>query len=95
MPTELKRLHATVRGRVQGVYFRQTTRTEAQRLNLVGWVRNEPDGAVTVVAEGAEAALQQLLAFLHQGPAGARVDHLESDWPAATGEFVTFHVRYL
>jgi acylphosphatase len=95
MPAELKQLHATIRGRVQGVYFRQSTRAEAQRLNLVGWARNEPDGAVTVVAEGPEPALQQLLAFLRQGPPGARVDQVESNWSAATGEFVTFHVRYL
>jgi acylphosphatase len=95
MPAELKQLHATIRGRVQGVYFRQTTRAEAQRLNLVGWVRNEPDGSVAVVAEGPEATCNQLLAFLRQGPPGARVDQIESNWAAATGEFVNFHVRYL
>jgi acylphosphatase len=95
MPAELKQLQATIRGRVQGVYFRQSTRAEAQRLNLVGWTRNEPDGTVTVVAEGPEPALQQLLTFLRQGPPGARVDQVESNWAMATGEFVTFHVRYL
>jgi acylphosphatase len=94
MPMELQRLQATIRGRVQGVYYRQSTRAEAQRLNLVGWACNEADGTVTVVAEGPEPALQQLLAFLRQGPPGARVDQVESNWSAATGEFVNFHVRY-
>lgn len=95
MSAESKRLQATIRGRVQGVYFRQSTRAEAQRLNVVGWARNEADGTVTVVAEGPEPALQQLLAFLRQGPPGARVDQIETNWSAATGEFVNFHVRYL
>jgi acylphosphatase len=91
----MKRLTVTVQGRVQGVYFRQSTRTTAQRLYLTGWVCNEPDGTVTVAAEGPETALEQLLTFLRQGPPGARVDHVETAWLAATGEFATFHVRYL
>jgi acylphosphatase len=95
MTEELKRLEATVRGRVQGVYFRQTTRSQAQQLHLTGWTRNEPDGTVKVVAEGPEAALQQLLTFLHQGPPGARVDQVQANWSAATGDFATFHIRQL
>ncbi len=89
----LARLEATVHGLVQGVYFRQYTCQEARRLNLVGWVANQPDGTVRVVAEGPEAALRQLLEFLHRGSPAARVERVESAWPAATGSFVVFQVR--
>lgn len=89
----LARLEATVHGLVQGVYFRQYTWQEARRLNLVGWVANQPDGTVRVVAEGPEAALRQLLEFLDRGSPAARVERVESAWPAATGSFVVFQVR--
>lgn len=89
------RLEATVHGLVQGVFFRQTTRQEAQRLKLVGWVANRPDGAVSVVAEGEEAVLQQFVGFLHHGPPGATVDRVEITWTTATAEFNDFRVRYL
>ena len=89
----LARLEATVHGLVQGVYFRQYTWQEARRLGLVGWVANQPDGTVRVVAEGSEAALRQLLEFLHRGSPSARVERVESAWPAAMGTFVVFQVR--
>lgn len=91
----LVRLEATVYGLVQGVYFRQYTRQEANRLELVGWVANQPDGTVRVVAEGEEPVLGQLLGFLHEGPPSARVDHVEISWTTATAEFIDFRVRYL
>lgn len=91
----LARLEATVHGLVQGVYFRQHTRQEANRLRLAGWVANQPDGSVRVVAEGEEAVLRQLLDFLSQGPPAARVDLVEIAWTAATAEFSDFRVRYL
>ena len=62
-----------MRGRVQGVGFRATTLHEGRRLFLSGWVRNLPDGSVEVVAEGPRAALDALVAFLSEGPRGARV----------------------
>jgi acylphosphatase len=67
----------TVSGRVQGVYFRQSTREQAERLNLSGWVRNLADGRVEGLAHGAPAALEALRAWLQRGPAAARVDALE------------------
>lgn len=88
------RLHATVYGVVQGVNFRHATRLTAQRLALVGWVRNLPDGAVEVLAEGPAPALQALLAFLHQGPSHARVESVRAAWPSVTGEFTRFDIRY-
>ena len=68
-----KAWHALVSGRVQGVYYRQSTREQAQRLGLAGWVRNLPDGRVELVAEGEAEALQQLADWLAQGPSEARV----------------------
>jgi bifunctional non-homologous end joining protein LigD len=74
-----KALRATVRGRVQGVFFRQTTVERARELGVMGWVRNEEDGSVVVHAEGAAAAVDELLAFLHEGPSGAAVEAVETE----------------
>lgn len=63
-----------VSGRVQGVFFRASTRDQARSLGLHGWVRNLPDGRVEVVASGDDAALSSLAAWLWQGPPSARVD---------------------
>jgi len=62
-----------VSGRVQGVFFRASTRDEAQRLRLTGHARNLDDGSVEVVACGEESALAQLERWLHCGPTHARV----------------------
>ncbi len=90
-----KRVEATVYGRVQGVYFRQSTQQAAKKLGLVGWTANQADGTVRVVAEGDENALTQLLDYLQQGPPAAQVERVETNWSAASGEFDTFQVRWL
>lgn len=89
----MKRVHLVVSGRVQGVWYRAGTEQEANRLGLAGWVRNLPDGRVEAVAEGPEDALLALLAWCRRGPEHARVEALEADWSAATGEFSGFSVR--
>jgi len=81
-----KRIHGTVSGRVQGVFFRATTRDRARALGLSGWVRNLPDGRVEFVAEGEEDDLRALVSFLRVGPPGARVDALEVEWSEPRGE---------
>jgi acylphosphatase len=68
---------ATVRGRVQGVFFRDTTRRVASSLGVTGWARNEPDGSVRVHAEGAPGAVEQLLRFLQHGPPEASVESVD------------------
>ena len=80
---------------MQGVSFRYYTRLEAQRLALMGWVRNEPDGSVTIVAEGTEEQLERLISFLEWGPRGARVDDFRSSWSPALNEFETFEIRLI
>jgi acylphosphatase len=62
-----------VSGRVQGVWFRESTRREASALGLSGWVRNLPDGRVEAYFEGDEAAVEAAIAFVRRGPEHARV----------------------
>jgi acylphosphatase len=63
-------------GKVQGVYFRHSTRLEAERLGVCGHARNLPDGSVEVLAHGSVEAVATLLRWLHRGPPGARVDEV-------------------
>lgn len=81
-------------GRVQGVFFRDFARQEARRLGVTGWVANEPDGSVGVVAQGPRAALEKLLTSLGRGPPSARVTRVESHWEPARGEFSHFRIRF-
>jgi acylphosphatase len=88
------RLHAIVRGRVQGVGFRATTEREARQLGLSGWVRNLGDGSVEVEAQGDQATLEQFLAFLRIGPRGAHVASVNEEWlPTEVAAPVSFEVR--
>jgi DNA ligase D-like protein (predicted 3'-phosphoesterase) len=66
-------VRAQVAGRVQGVGFREATRRRAERLGVLGWVRNAEDGTLAVHAEGPPSAVEALLAFLRSGPRGAEV----------------------
>ncbi len=87
-------LRAVVRGRVQGVFFRDFVRRWAYQLKLKGYVRNLPDGGVEVVAEGEKTALEKLLAYLREGPEAANVEEVVEDWGEAGGKFSEFSVRY-
>ena len=88
-----ERLDATVRGRVQGVGFRYFVIHHAMRLELTGWVANEPDGSVRCIAEGPRTALQELLEILERGPAGALVERVITSWGPASERFTSFEVR--
>jgi acylphosphatase len=68
-------------GKVQGVYFRHSTRHEARRLVIRGIARNLPDGSVEVVAHGDAAAVEELRIWLQHGPAGARVEEVRETAP--------------
>ncbi|MES1945991.1 acylphosphatase [Salinisphaera sp. C84B14] len=67
-----------VSGRVQGVGFREATRKRADELGMAGWVRNLADGRVEVQASAGDDTLDTLERWLHDGPAPARVEHVES-----------------
>ncbi len=89
-----ERLVAEVHGLVQGVGFRYFTRRFARKLNLKGFVRNDPDGVVTVVAEGRRANLDALLDAIHDGPDLAEVDTVDEVWETPRGRFDTFTIEY-
>jgi len=71
------RVHVFISGKVQGVYFRDYTRREAEKLGIVGWVRNLPDGRVEAVFEGQEEQLQKMLSWCRQGSPRSIVDEVE------------------
>lgn len=88
----LKQVHLTVRGRVQGVYFRAATQREARRLGLTGWVKNRPDGCVEILAEGEEDGLKDLIAWANRGPGAARVERVDMRWRSFVGELSDFRI---
>ena len=90
----MQQLEATVLGRVQGVSFRHYTGLQANRLGLTGYVKNQRNGSVYVIAEGETAVLEQFLAYLHDGSPMARVDAVNSRWLPATGQYKQFQVRW-
>jgi len=87
-----KRLHIIVSGRVQGVWFRASTQAQARQLGLAGQVWNRSDGRVEIMAEGREEDLRLLLNWCKDGPSGARVDGLESDWARYSGNLDGFAI---
>jgi len=88
------RAHLIIEGRVQGVWFRESTRGEATRLGLYGWVKNRFDGSVEVVAEGPREKVEQLIEWCHHGPSTAwvrRVHEIKEDF---AGDFDSFRVMF-
>jgi len=77
-------VHCVVRGRVQGVFFRASTKRRANELGLAGWVRNLPDGRVEAVFRGSRSACQRALEFVRTGPPAARVDEVKATWEGAS-----------
>ena len=73
----MKTYRLRVHGRVQGVWFRESMRLEAERLNVTGWVRNTPDGAVEAVIQGPAGAVDAMIEWARSGPPLARVDRVE------------------
>jgi acylphosphatase len=88
----LKQVQLFVRGRVQGVFFRASAQREAKRLGLTGWVKNRPDGAVELLAEGEEDALKELLGWANHGPSAARVERVDVRWRSFVGDFSDFRI---
>ena len=86
----MERLHAVVRGNVQGVGFRYFIQRKARDLGLHGWVRNNDDGTVELVAEGGRPELEKLMMAAEEGPRMARVQRVEAQWSAATGGLDAF-----
>jgi acylphosphatase len=88
----LARGHVFVSGRVQGVNFRYSTLRQAEADGITGWVRNFPDGRVEAVFEGEESKVLRMVQWCHKGPPRARVDLVDLEWLAYSGEFESFEV---
>lgn len=87
------RAHVYVSGRVQGVFFRDTTQRKASAHGLSGWVRNLPDGRVEAIFEGNEKAVHQMVSWVRSGPPNAYVTDVDVSYESFTGEFGTFRIR--
>lgn len=89
-----KRAHVYISGRVQGVFFRASTREEARKRGVKGWVKNLPDGRVEAVFEGDEEKIEEMIDFCKKGPRAAEVKDIKVEWQEHQGEFNEFGVRY-
>jgi acylphosphatase len=90
-----QRMELSINGRVQGVGFRHFTVTNADKLeDVTGWVKNEPDGTVSLIAEGPKNQLDQLKSSVREGPRSARVDDIQGHRTKSRDEFSDFKVRY-
>ena len=89
----MKQVHVFYTGTVQGIGFRYTVQTFAQRLSLVGWVRNLPDGRVEMVAEGAEDTVEKFCQAI-DAHFGGYIQHKDKTWKPSSGEFKNFQITH-
>lgn len=88
------RAHLVIHGLVQGVYFRASTRDEAVRIGVGGWVQNLSDGGVEALFEGEKKKVEEIVGWCYKGPPGASVVTVDLKWEPYKGEFKRFDVRY-
>lgn len=88
------RVHLIIEGRVQGVWFRDSTRREAVSLGVFGCVRNLPDWSVEVLAEGPEDQVETLVAWCRQGPPNAKVTRIHETREEWKGEYNSFEIVF-
>lgn len=88
----MKRVVINVSGKVQGVFFRASTKEKADELHISGTVRNNADDSVTVDAQGEEESIEQFVEWCKQGPPRARVDHFEITELDLSGGFDGFAI---
>lgn len=86
-------VHVLISGRVQGVWFRASTKQVAKQLGLTGWVRNTSNGCVEAVFEGEERLINKMIEWCHQGPALSKVDNVEIINQEPTNDFNGFSIR--
>jgi acylphosphatase len=92
--SDLASIKVVIYGYVQGVFFRDFTSRRARELGITGYVRNLPNRAVEVVAEGERTKLEKLIGYLKTGPPGALVEKVEVSWSEHTGSYSHFGIRY-
>lgn len=84
------RAHVFVSGRVQGVFFRQSTQIQAQSLGVHGWARNLLDGRVEAIFEGEASAVQKMVNYCKHGPTAAKVENIQINLEEFKDEFSSF-----
>ena len=87
------RAHVRVSGRVQGVFFRDSTRQKAEELGLGGYVKNTPDGDVEALFEGPKGAVEEMVRWCEEGPPHASVENVSADYEAPGDDLTGFEVR--
>lgn len=87
-----KRANIKIFGQVQGVFFRRNAKEKADRLGIVGWVRNDRDGSVEVMASGPKEKLNQFIKWCKKGPPLAKVENVEVDWQETDESFDHFDI---
>jgi acylphosphatase len=87
------RAHVFVSGRVQGVFFRQHTKDEADRVGVNGWVRNLSDGRVEALFEGEKEKVEEMIQICKRGPPFAKVNDINVSFEDYTGEFKNFSIK--
>jgi acylphosphatase len=85
-------LNIVIKGKVQGVFFRDYTSRKANELGIKGFVKNRIDGSVYIEAEGNEKMLEEFISWCHQGSPPSQVEHVESE-PAALVHFTSFKIE--
>ena len=86
------RVHIFVSGLVQGVFFRENTRQEAEKLGIKGWVRNLPDSRVEAVFEGDKNKIEEMIKWAQKGPNPAKVENIDLNWEDFQDEFSKFNI---
>ena len=82
-----------ITGKVQGVWFRASTKQQAELLGITGWVRNTSDGRVEAVFQGDNALVEKMIAWCHQGPPLSHVDHVHITKEQQYDDFPEFKIR--
>jgi len=86
-------VNVVISGRVQGVWFRASTKQKAEQLGLTGWVRNTMDGDVEAIFEGEEDLVKEMIDWCHRGPPSAQVEHVEVKNQDPTNGFDSFSIK--
>ncbi len=94
MEVKKVRAHVLIKGRVQGVFFRAETCSQAYSLGVTGWVINRWGGSVEAVFEGEDQRVRKMIAWCYKGPPAAAVEDVEVKWEDYKGEFTSFSIRY-
>ena len=87
------RFHIRVTGQVQGVFFRRSAKLEAERLGIVGWVKNSDEGSVEIMAQGDKKSADEFIKWCKKGPPFAKVEKVDVSWEKDLHDFDDFSIH--